>query len=50
MLCLGGCFLGKPTERIANGDRMFAGQLAKSCKYEQVSKCPKYGHVIGGWG
>lgn len=51
MLCLCGCSLGKPAERIANGDRIIAGQLATGHKCEQVAKAPKYGHVMGvcGW-
>lgn len=41
-------FLGKPIEKIANGDCMITGHLVISHKCEWVVKCSKCGHVTRG--
>lgn len=40
-------FLGKPGEKITNGDHMITRHLTTNCKYRQVSKHPKYNHMTG---
>lgn len=42
-------FLGKPAEKIANGNHMIIGCFAIDCKCKPVDKCPKCGHMTE-WG